>query len=109
MCKAIDNAGDYSYPSLCIEVTVSNTISQERRNRIREVGLPALEMTQRPARARHTGQTETPGRHIHCFHVKKWIYNPVVTQKFLDLEKRSRHWLQRKTKPSKRRGPKCGA
>ena len=32
-----------------------------------------------------------------------------MTQKFLILKKkRSRHWLQRKTKPSKRRGPKCG-
>ena len=86
VCKAIDTAGDYSYPSLCIEVTVSNTISQERRNRIREVGLPALEIDLSALQGRIT-----LGRLKHLVvtstYVKKWIYNPVVTQKFLELEK----------------------
>lgn len=86
VCKAIDTAGDYSYPSLCIEVTVSNTISQERRNRIREVGLPALEIDLSALQGRIT-RDRLKYLVVRSTYVKKWLYNPVLEQQSRDLEK----------------------
>ena len=86
VCNATDTAGGHSYPRLCIEVTVSNIISQERYNRIRAVGLPALEIDLSALQGRITRE-KLKYLVVSSTYVKKWLYNPVVAQQCRDLEK----------------------
>lgn len=85
VCEAVDKSDGPSYPALCIEVTVSNPIGEERRQRIRSEGLPALEIDL----SRLPGQvTKTKLKQLVVLEtsMKSWLFHPLLSAKWQELD-----------------------
>lgn len=85
VCEAMDDSGGLSYPALCIEVTVSNPIGMERRERIRSVGLPTLEINLSPLKGLLT-KTRLTHLVVNDTSLKTWVFHPLVSEKLLELK-----------------------
>lgn len=75
VCTAHHLDGGDAFESLCIEVTVTNGIGEERVERIRQVGLPTIEINLRGLAGRIT-RSELVGLIEHGEHLKSWVFHP---------------------------------
>ncbi|BEU98842.1 hypothetical protein ACDW_45480 (plasmid) [Acidovorax sp. DW039] len=89
VCQAVDTSNGPSYPVLCIEVTVSNRISEERRNRIQKVGMPAIEIDLSRLQGRIT-RDKLKQLVVNSSQLKQWIFNPVLRDRSMELDKEVR-------------------
>lgn len=85
VCEAVDKSDGPSYPALCIEVTVSNTISEERRQRIRSEGLPALEIDLSRLQG-HITRARLKQLVVLETSMKSWLFHPLLSAKWLELD-----------------------
>lgn len=74
-CVALARVGAVAFPSLCIEVTVTHGIDDERLERIRQVNLPTVEINLRALGGRITRSLlRDLVRHGQA--VKSWVHHP---------------------------------
>lgn len=85
VCEAVDKSGGPSYPALCIEVTVSNPVGEERRQRIRSEGLPALEVDLSRLQGRIT-KNRLKQLVVLETSMKSWLFHPLLSAKWLELD-----------------------
>jgi hypothetical protein len=75
VCTARHLDGSDAFEALCIEVTVTNAIGEERVERIRQVGLPTIEINLRALAGRIT-RNELRELIEHGEHLKSWVFHP---------------------------------
>jgi hypothetical protein len=75
VCAAAYADGSPAFSELCIEVTVTNPIHEERLDRIRRVGLATIEVDLRGLAGRFT-RTELRELVVQGEHLKSWAYHP---------------------------------
>lgn len=75
VCTAHHLDGSNAFEALCIEVTVTNAIGDERVERIRQVGLPTIEINLRGLAGRIT-RSELVELIEHGEHLKSWVFHP---------------------------------
>ncbi len=85
VCEAVDKSDGPSYPALCIEVTVSNPIGEERRHRIRSEGLPALEINLSRLQGKVT-KTRLKQLVVLETSMKSWLFHPLLSAKWRELD-----------------------
>ena len=78
-CVALASDGTVTFPSLCIEVTVTHGIDAERLGRIRQVNLPTVEINLRDLGGRVTRSLlRDLVRHGQA--VKAWVHHPEFSE-----------------------------
>lgn len=75
LCAAVNTDGSPAFSELCIEVTVTNAIHEERLDRIRRVGMATIEVDLRSLAGRIT-RTELRELVVRGEHLKSWAFHP---------------------------------
>lgn len=78
--------GDWPAESLSIEITVTNTIDEDRLEKIRQKGIPTLEIDVSRMGGKVTLE-EFKNLVVHEIAAKRWLYHPWITTEKLALDR----------------------